>query len=185
MARPATDLGQGSPEAARQFVEQFYPELRRMAAARMQGERAAHTWQPTVLVHELYLELVKVRALGARGDGDEQERAAFFGLAGQMMRRLLIRHARSLYRQSEHVDIADAPEVNLGGTDAVHDVEDALTRLAAINPRFRTVVEMKVFEGLTGEEIARQLDCSPRTVAACWSFARRWLCEEWAGARPL
>src|SRR5438128_10880587 len=98
-------LRRGSEEAGRELAEMFYPELRRMAAAKMQGERSEHTWQPTALVNELYLELVRIRGLGERDYGDEEERAAFLALAGQMMKRLLIQHARPPYGGLERVEI--------------------------------------------------------------------------------
>lgn len=171
----------GNHEAGRELADLFYPELRRLAASKMKGERSEHTWQPTALVHELYLELVKVRALGARNYDDDEERAAFLRLAGHMMKRLLIHHARPLYRRAERVEISD-PAV--ASPEALHEVEDALSRLAAVDPELRRVVEMKVFEGLTRDEIAQQLGCSRRTVAGHWSFARHWLQKEWAG-KPL
>lgn len=174
------ELRAGNQEAGSNLVELFYPELRRLAASKMSGERSQHTWQPTALVNELYLELLKTRGLRDRDYGDE-ERAAFFGLAGQMMKRLLIHHARPLDRQVEKIEIAAAPEPSANGQEALYEVEDALSRLAAVDPRFRTVVEMRVFEGLSGEEIARKLNCSPRTVANYWNLARHWLQKEWAG----
>src|SRR5438270_6260345 len=79
----------GSPEAAGQLIELFYPELRRLASGRMLGERLNHTWQPTVLVHELYIELTRVKALPADAIGQD-ERNAFLGLAAFLMRRLLV-----------------------------------------------------------------------------------------------
>ena len=174
---------QGDPVAGGALADLFYPELRRMAAARMRGERAEHTWQPTALVHELYLEIAKVRSLGTPTESAEEERAAFLGMAGHMMKRLLIHHARPLYRRAEHVRISDelVPADCRGAS--LQDVEDALSRLSAVNPRLRAVVEMKVFEGLTGDEIAQRLGCSRGTVSNCWSFAQRWLQEEWAAAR--
>jgi RNA polymerase sigma factor (TIGR02999 family) len=174
----------GDREAGGALADLFYPELRRLAAAKMRGERSTHTWQPTALVHELYLELVKVRALGQSG-GSEEEKAAFLGLAGHMMKRLLIHHARPLYRRAERVEISDDAAPPDTSAESLQDVEDALTRLAGVDPRLRTVVEMKVFEGLTGDEIAQRLGCSRGTVSNCWSFAQRWLQEEWApGRRP-
>src|SRR5205085_9193052 len=83
---------QGNPSAAAKLVELFYPELRRLASAKMQGERQGHSWQPTLLVNELYLELVKIKALQPASPDNQQEKAAFFGLAAQIMRRLLIHH---------------------------------------------------------------------------------------------
>ena len=76
-------------------MEVLYPELRKLAAAKMRGERNEHTWQPTLLVNELYLAMVKIKAMGDRGSA-YQEKAAFLGLAGQVMKRLLIDHARPL-----------------------------------------------------------------------------------------
>ena len=100
-----------------------------------------------------------------------------------MMKRLLIHHSRPLYRRAEHVAISDEVMPSDFPGDSLQDVEDALSRLAEVNPRLRAVVEMKVFEGLTGDEIARQLGCSRGTVSNCWSFAQRWLQEEWSATR--
>src|SRR5215469_3960483 len=97
-------LRNGNKEAAGQLVAAFYPELRRMAARRIRSERAPHTWQPTVLVNELYLELLKIRAI--KTDEDRPEREAFLGLAAHIMRRLLIHHARPLHRRAEHVELS-------------------------------------------------------------------------------
>src|SRR5882724_4417731 len=177
------EFRQGNREAGGALADLFYPELRRLAAAKVKGERVEHTWQPTALVHELYLELVKVRALGASGSGSEEERAAFLGLAGHMMKRLLIHHARPLHRRVQRVAITEEAPPVVASSESLQDVEDALSRLAAVDPRLRTVVEMKVFEGLTGDEIARQLGCSRGTVSNSWSFAQRWLQEEWAASR--
>ena len=173
-------LRQGDQGAGRELVDLFYPELRRLAAAKMKHERQAHTWQPTALVHELYLELIKTKGLDARDYGDN-ERAAFFGLAGQMMRRLLIHHARPLYRRVEQVEIGAAEPIATQD-DALQEIEDVLVQLTAIDPKLRTIVEMKVFEGLTGDEIAERIGCSRRTVANYWNVARQWLQKEWAGA---
>jgi RNA polymerase sigma factor (TIGR02999 family) len=174
-------LRQGDQGAGRELVDLFYRELRRLAAAQMKDERSAHTWQPTALVHELYLELIKTKGLNPRDYGDN-ERAAFFGLAGQMMRRLLIHHARPLYRRVERVEIGAAGDLAAQG-DALQQVENVLAGLAEIDPKLRTVVEMKVFEGLTGEEIAERIGCSRRTVANYWNVARQWLQKEWAGVQ--
>ena len=174
---------QGDREAGGALADLFYPELRRMAAARMRGERCEHTWQPTALVHELYLEIAKVRSMGTPSESAEEERAAFLRIAGHMMKRLLIHHARPLYRRAEHVAITDEVIPPDCPSNSLQDVEEALSRLAAVDARLRAVVEMKVFEGLTGDEIARRLGCTRRTVSNCWSFAQRWLQDEWAAAR--
>ncbi len=172
-------LRQGDRGSGRELVRLFYPELRRLAAAHMKEEGSAHTWQPTALVHELYLELIKTKKLSDRDYGD-RERAAFFGLAGQMMKRLLIHHARPLHRRVQHAEIGEVGEI-AASADPLHEVEDALDRLAAIDLKLRSVVEMKVFEELTADQIAERLGCSPRTVANYWNVAREWLQKEWAG----
>ena len=132
------------------MVELLYPELRRLAASKMKGERSGHTWQPTVLVNELYLAMVKVKALGGGSGADEQEKAAFLGLAGHLMKRLLIEHSRPLYRRVEKVEFHEGTNLVPTAAESLHTVEAALSRLATIDPKFRSVVEMRVFEGLTG-----------------------------------
>src|SRR6185312_13795388 len=175
------DFRRTGTSPAGELVEQFHLELRRLAAARMKGERADHTWQTTALVNELYLELVRVRGLISVDLVNEQDKAAFLGFAGHIMRRLLIHHARPMYRRAQKVPLEGSLEPIAEGTEALQEVEDALSRLAAIDPKFRAVVEMRIFEGLTSDEIASKLDCSRRTVASYWNFARRWLEREWAG----
>lgn len=181
VAQLMADFRKGDREAAKRLVEVLYPELRSLAAAKMRGERAGHTWQPTLLVNELYLALVKIKALhGGTPSGDEQEKAAFLALAGQMMQRLLIDHARPMYRRVEKVEILEATLLASNGSRDLQWVEQALSRLESIEPKFRSVVEMRVFEGLTVDETARQLGCSPRSVATYWTFAKRWLANELA-----
>ncbi len=168
---------QGDQQAAKQLVDLLYPELRRIAAGQMRLERADHTWQPTVLVNELYLELIKIRALKP-GEDEAGEREAFLRLAAHLMKRLLIHHSRPRYRRVEKVPLDGIAETKRGGGEELAQIEAALSRLAALNPRLRTVVELKVFEGLTGEEIAQRLGCGPATVARDWNFARHWLQKE-------
>jgi RNA polymerase sigma factor (TIGR02999 family) len=180
IARLMADFRKGNKAAADRLVELLYPELRRLAAARMRGERTEHTWEPTLLVNELYLALVKIKALGNGGSGDE-EKAAFLGLAGLVMKRLLIDHARPLYRRAVKIRLNDMPDLARTGMENVQFVEQVLTRLGAIDPKLRCVIEMRVFEGFTGDEIAAQLRCSPRTVANLWTFAKRWLSRELDG----
>ena len=173
-------LRQGSHAAKKELVQVLYPELKRVAALKMKRERANHTLQPTAVVNELYMELVKLRGLQDRGYSDEEEKAAFLRLAGQMMDRLLIHHARPLARRMERADLDDIDTGANSGAEALQNVEIALAKLEAIDPQLRAVVEMKVFEGMTGDEIAERLRCSRRTVAACWTFARDWLQTQWA-----
>lgn len=178
------DLRHGSAAAKKELVKILYPELRRVAAAKMRRERANHTLQPTAIVNELYLELLKIRGLPSREYVDDEERAAFMRLAGKVMDRLLIHHARRLPSRVKRIEWDDAEDPSDSGSEALQRVEDALLKLEVIEPRLRAVVEMKVFEGLTGEEIARELGCSPRTVVASWTYARQWLQANWADRIP-
>lgn len=174
---------QGDKAAAGALVEVFFPELRRMAAARMHRERTEHTWQPTALVNEVYLELVKIKALSADGIEADEERKAFLGLAGHLMKRLLIHHARPLYRQARHTLIDD---LNLEGDSggALRNVENLLDGLAKIDPKLRSVVELKVFEGCSIDETAERLQCSRRTVSRYWKFASKWLGDNLRPGEP-
>ena len=169
------ELRGGSPEAAGKLVEHFYPELRRLASARMLGERSNHTWQPTVLVNELYLELTRIKSLPRDSSREGDDRDAFLGLAAFLMRRLLVHHARPLPKRVTKVDIGGAAWLATSGEQSLREVENILSRLGAIDPKLRAVVEMKAFEGLSREEIAQRLGCSVRTVARHWEFAQQWL----------
>lgn len=180
VAQLMASFRKGDKAAAGKLVEMFYPELRRLAAARMRSERTEHTLQATALINELYLELLKIKELRDADSDDEDERAAFFRLSGSLMRRLLIHHARPLAKQAQKVEIT---ELNSGSTPEGHalaEIDDALERLQKLNPQLRTVVELKVFEGLTGEEIAARLGCGTATVTRHWNFARHWLAENFA-----
>ncbi|MCL4853182.1 MAG: sigma-70 family RNA polymerase sigma factor [Bryobacteraceae bacterium] len=168
---------QGDQQAAKLLVDLLYPELRRIAARQMRRERADHTWQPTVLVNELYLELIRIRALKPEQSA-VGEKEAFLRLAAHLMKRLLIHHSRPLYRRIEKVPLTSTVDSGREGTEELMEIDTALSRLEAVSPRLRTVVELKVFEGLTGVEIAQRLGCGPATVARDWNFARHWLQEE-------
>src|SRR5271169_6433084 len=181
VARLMASFRNGDHEAAGGLVELFYPELRRIAAARMRAERPDHTLQPTAVVHQLYFELVKVKALRPASAGGADEKAAFLGLAAYLMKQLLIHHARPLSRRTEKAELPDLAGPHLPLEHSLVEIDDVLNRLAAINPALRRVVELRVFEGLTREEIAQEMGCGTATVARHWSFARNWLVEAFAG----
>src|SRR5689334_2443880 len=167
----------GDRTAADALVAHFYPELRRIAAARMRMERQEHTWTPTVLVNELYLEMVKIKALRAAHE-DANERQAFLRLAAYIMRRLLIHHSRPLYRKAQKVEFetleSELPADLHRGPEALAQIEDLLSKLEKLDPRLRTLVELRVFEGKTVDEAAEAIRCSPRAVHKYWRFATHW-----------
>lgn len=175
----------GDRAAADALMDHFYPELRRIATARMRTERLEHTWTPTVLVNELYLELVKIKALRSSHE-DASEQDAFLTLAGHIMRRLLIHHSRPMYRKVRKVEVNEFELAGHGVVDSgpgvLTEVEDLLDRLRKIDPRLRMVVELRVFQGRTADETAKVMGCSLRTVERCWNFARHWLASELSGS---
>lgn len=169
----------GDREAADELFSILYPELRRLAAIKMNAEESQHSWQPSLLVNELYLQLVKVRSLPSATSGDRSERENFLQFAGHVMRHLLVDHSRLLSQRAVKIDIARFDSAaEEAGTATLQEIDDLLDKLAAIHPRLRSVVEMKVFEGLLVEEIADRLKVAPRTVARNWAFCKGWLREQ-------
>lgn len=175
LSRLVADATNGTLIGADRLVEVFYPELKRLAASKMRREPSGHTWQPTVLVSELYLELTRFRGLRGVDPKDERARAAFFALASQVMHRLLIRHTRPLRWKASQVELAPDLTGQNDGLEGLAQMEALLAKLAAIDPQLRTVVELRVFEGLPAEEIATRMNCSVRTVTRYWRFAKSWL----------
>lgn len=169
------DASQGTLVGAEQLVNAFYPELKKLAASRMRRETSDHTWQPTVLVHELFLELTRMQDLRPVRPMNEREKAAFFALASMLMSRLLIHHTRPLEWKAEKVEVPQDLLESRAPADQMAAIERVLERLAAIGPGLRSTVELKVFGGFSNEEIAQQLGCSGRTVKRQWQFARAWL----------
>jgi RNA polymerase sigma factor (TIGR02999 family) len=154
-----------------------YEELRRLAKHYMRGERPGHTLQATALVNEAYMRLIDYREM------QWQNRAHFFAVAAQLMRRVLVDHARSRnYAKrggaqqrlslSEADQVADKPDVDLAALD------DALKTLAEMNEQQSRVVELRFFGGLTIEETAEVLGISHATVERDWAVARAWLRRE-------
>src|SRR5271155_1564150 len=95
----------GDQRAGGQLMERFYPELKRLASGQLRGERQEHSWQPTLLVKELYLELMKIKALPSKERHRNNEKAAFFALAGQIMKRLLIHHSRPISSKARKIPL--------------------------------------------------------------------------------
>ncbi|CAG0964365.1 hypothetical protein PHYC_00901 [Phycisphaerales bacterium] len=169
-------IERGEAGATDQLLPLVYDELRRLAAARLGGERPGHTLQPTALVHEAYLRLI----------GDSQVRweshAHFFGAAAIAMRRILIERARR--KRPDKGGPAMATEIR-DDTDPEHvdllALNDALDKLSKMDARLTDVVHLRFFAGLTVEQTADVLKSSPRTVKRDWNFAKAWLKRELAG----
>jgi len=169
-------LAQGDTKAARSLVNLFYRELHRLAASKMSLENRRHTWQPTALVNEVYVALSKIRKLEPNPNRPSDNKEAFLALSAHIMRRLLISHARSNSKQWDHLDL-EALELRSNGAAELGELEATLTKLEQIDPKLRSVVELKVFGGLTANEIALRIHASPRSVARHWEFAKTWLQE--------
>jgi hypothetical protein len=118
----------------------------------MRDEHVNHTWQPTVLVNELYLELTRIKSIPPVSPGDAKERDAFFGLAAFLMKRLLARHAQRLPQRVTKAELDEAFAVVVSGEQALREVEELLAQLGAVDPKLRLVVKMKALEGLSGED---------------------------------
>ena len=168
---------EGDEGALQKLMPLVYKELHRLARRYMAGERPGHTLQTSALVHEAYLRLVDVQKV------NWQNRAHFFGVSAQLMRRILVDFARS--RRSLKRG-GDAPTVSLEeglivssgrGADVVA-LDDALKTLAAMDPRRSRVVELRFFGGLSAEESAEVLKVSAETVMHDWKLAKVWLLRE-------
>jgi RNA polymerase sigma factor (TIGR02999 family) len=167
----------GDAVAAERLAVLLYDELRALARREMAGERDDHTLQPTALVHEAYLRLV-----GAEGATFES-RAHFCGAAAQAIRRVLVDHARRRARQkrggcARRVDLEELRLVAGEDGDELVALDEALARLAALDPPKARLVELRFFAGLTIDESARLLGVSTSTAVRDWRMARAWLqCE--------
>jgi RNA polymerase sigma factor (TIGR02999 family) len=164
----------GSDDALDQLTGLVYADLRRLAARHLRDEQPGHTLQATALVHELYLRLESVQEIDWKGRGQ------FIAVAAQMMRRILIDHARKRRAAKRDASIG-IPTRHAAVDPDVLDVDRALEKLAVEYPRHAQIVELRFFGGLRAPEIASTLGLSLRTVERDWQFARAWLQHEVAG----
>lgn len=168
------EWNEGNPDALDKLMPLVYGELRRLARGYLRRERPGHTLQPTALVHEAFLRLIDQNAVRW------QNRAHFFGIAAQMMRRILVNHAvnrRAGKRggSARKVSLDEATGLAEHRDIDVIALNEALTELEAIDPRQSRVVELRFFGGLSIEESAEVLSLSTATVKREWSTARLWL----------
>ena len=171
------DWSRGSQTALNQLLPLVYAELRRVGARRRRNERADHTLQPTALVHEVFIRLVDQRKV------DWQNRAHFFGVAAQIMRRILVDHARRHGARKRGADVRSVSideAQDVAGSDAmpVLALDQALDRLGKIDAELARIVELRAFGGLTIEEAAHVLSVSPSTAKRDWRTAKAWLTRE-------
>jgi RNA polymerase sigma factor (TIGR02999 family) len=173
-----TQVRDGNQEAANQLIPLIYKELRQMAGACMRGERPGHTLQATALVNEAYMRMVGGQPV------EWQNRAHFFAIAAHTMREVLLDYARR--SRAAKRGGADARRVELDeefsvGPDKLEEViaiDEALERLAQIDPRQSRIVELRFFAGLKVEEAAEVMGVSPKTIKREWRSAKAWLHRE-------
>jgi len=172
---------EGDRAAADQFMPVIYDELRRQAHRFLNRERANHTLQTTALVHEAYLRLTEQR------DVSWQNRAQFFGLAAQMMRRILVNYAVNRKRNkrggsAEKLQLDETIQIQAADKSIdLIELDEALNRLAKLDERQARVIELRYFGGLTIEETAEVMGISPPTVKREWNMAKTWLRSELIG----
>ena len=179
VSRLLADWSKEDPAARDALVAIVYKELQRLAHHYMQGERANHTLQTTALVNEAYLRLTDLTRMQWR------DRAHFFAMAATLMRRVLVDHARDRARDKRgggvvFTALEDEPMAAPSSIDALA-LDEALDRLAAIDPQHARIVELRYFAGLTIEETSEALHISPATVKRDWTFARAWLHHQLSG----
>jgi RNA polymerase sigma-70 factor, ECF subfamily len=172
-----SQLSEGDQSVIPRLIPVVYDELRHLAASHMRYERPDHTLRTTALVHEAYIRLVEQRQVNWKS------RAHFFGIAAQLMRRILVDHARNHLRkkrggEQQKLSLDEAATVSLGRSAEVVAVDEALGRLAKLDPRQNQIVELRFFGGLSTEETAEVLGVSARTVEREWSLAKAWLYME-------
>lgn len=173
----------GNREAMDRLVPLVYQELHRQAHRYLSHERSNHTLQTTALVHEAYLRLIEQRFV------DWQNRAHFFGMAANMMRRILVNYANQAHRlkrggADENLPLEEALCVASEEQDVdLLALDRALNELARLDERQANIVELRYFSGLSIEETAEVLDISPATVKRDWSMAKAWLRSELGGGK--
>lgn len=168
------DLAQGKREAAEKLIPLLYGELKRLARAHMRREREDHTLQTTALVHEAYLKLVRQK------DVDWQGRSHFLGIAAQLMRRILVDHARGRLRAKRGgakvvLPLNEALAFSPEHSEELLRLNEALKRLSKLDARQSRIVELRFFGGLSVDETAEFLSVSPKTVKRDWALAKAWL----------
>jgi RNA polymerase sigma factor (TIGR02999 family) len=174
MTQLLVQLGKTNQEQKPEVFDAIFKQLRRIAHRYMQSERPDHTLQATAVVHEAYMRVME------GGEMNWQSRGHFFGVSARLMRQVLVDHARAHNAESRgsgqrKLSIDDVFVYSKDKSGALVSLDEALSRLAAQDPRMAKVVELKYFAGLNFEEIAKSMDISERTAKRDWALARAWL----------
>jgi RNA polymerase sigma factor (TIGR02999 family) len=181
VTRLLVNWGNGDQQALDQLMPLVYDELRKLAGAYLRREKSGHTLQSTALVHEAFLKLVTQR------DVQWKNRAHFFGIAAQMIRRILVDHARLGLAEKRgsggiKVELNDVMAVASQRELDVLQLDTALAKLTQIDERQARIVELRFFAGMSVEETAEVVQLSPATVKREWSSAKAWLFREMSRA---
>lgn len=174
------ELRLGGSDALDRLMPVVYNELRRIARNQMRGERPGHTLQPTALVHEAFFRLIE------QNRASWQNRAQFFGVAAQLMRRFLVDHARRRNAAKRGITVTLNENIyrrRPGGdqTEEILAVDEVLVQLAELDPRQARVVELRYFGGLSVEETAEAMGIATRTVKLDWALAKGWMKVQLSG----
>src|SRR5262249_19008521 len=170
----------GDTDALDKLIPAVYQELRRMADRYLRSESAGHSLQPTALVHEAYLRLID------QSQVEWHNRAHFFGVAAQMMRRILIDHAKTKHRAkrgggARKISLEETANYTREKAAELVALDEALKELSEIDERKSRIVELRYFGGLTVDETAEVLGISDKTVMRDWNLAKAWLYQAMTG----
>lgn len=177
VSQTLNDIAEGHDSDAERLMPLVYDQMRALAGSMINQEIPGHTLQPTALVNEAYLKLADQNRVNWKG------KTHFFAIGAKVMRRILVDHARGRKRQKRgggmrRITLGDDMKVSSRNDEDVLAIEEALTKLAELDPRQVEIIEMRFFGGMTVEEVAEVLSVSKRTVESDWTMARAWLRRE-------
>jgi RNA polymerase sigma factor (TIGR02999 family) len=183
VTRLVNEIAAGDRKAGERLFVVLYDAFHALAARYLKGERPGHTLSPTALVHEVYLKLIDQSRVNWQG------RTHFLAVGAQVMRRILVDHARGRKRVKRgggriRIQLAEGLALSVQRDEDVLAVDEALAKLAKIDPRQATIVELRFFGGLSVAEVAEFLGLSKRTIEGEWTVARAWLRRELSGDEP-
>jgi RNA polymerase sigma-70 factor (ECF subfamily) len=181
LTRILQDLNNGDRDAPQRLWHAVYDEFRKLAASYLRRERNNHTLQPTALVHEAYLKLIDQEGVDWKG------RTHFFAVGAQAMRRILVDHARRHLAEKrgghrQRIELDEGLFVDSKHNEDLLSLEDAMTKLAELDPQQAKMVELRFYGGLKVDEVAEVLKMSKRSVEREWTMVRAWLRRELNGS---